>query len=247
MNSQKQYPNDKLQKSSIIFLQLGLILAMLFVYGVLESEFQQKQLADFTVKEVEIETIPYPPIVNLPDKKKTVVEKIKPKKKKISLEEIKKIKDKGSNIETVLDSVIDIDKEKLNHLIDGLPDFTQPTEEKPEPFILIENAPVFPGCEGLNKKENKICFTKKIAKFVNKKFNTSLAEELGLQGKQRIHVQFVIDKNGTVTDIKTQAPHKRLEKEAKRIIEKLPQMTPGMQRKRPVPVKYSLPINFQVY
>jgi protein TonB len=35
-------------------------------------------------------------------------------------------------------------------------------------------------------------------------------------------------------------------KEAKRIMNKLPQFTPGKQRRKPVKVKYTLPITFHV-
>ena len=74
-----------------------------------------------------------------------------------------------------------------------------------------------------------------------------LANELGLTpGKQRINVMFKIDKTGNITDIQARAPHKRLEAEAIRVVSLLPQMTPGKQRGRAVPVKYSLPITFLV-
>jgi len=41
-------------------------------------------------------------------------------------------------------------------------------------------------------------------------------------------------------------PHARLEKEAIRVVELLPDMTPGKQRGRPVGVKYTLPITLVV-
>ncbi|OMP31366.1 energy transducer TonB [Mangrovimonas sp. DI 80] len=115
------------------------------------------------------------------------------------------------------------------------------------PFAVIENVPVFPGCEkekGNNAK--KACMSEKISQFVNKKFNTDLASELGLSGRQRINVIFKIDKNGEITNIMARAPHPGLEKEAKRVIGMLPKMKPGMQRGKAVTVPYSLPILFQV-
>ena len=41
-------------------------------------------------------------------------------------------------------------------------------------------------------------------------------------------------------------PDKNLEKEAQRIISKLPKMTPGKQRGRPVRVPFSIPITFRL-
>ena len=82
--------------------------------------------------------------------------------------------------------------------------------------------------------------------FVNKKFNTDLAGDLGLTGRQRINVIFKIDKTGNIVGIQARAPHPGLEKEAKRVIGLLPKMKPGKQRGKAVTVPYSLPILFQV-
>lgn len=114
------------------------------------------------------------------------------------------------------------------------------------PFSVIENVPVFPGCEKGNNSQKRDCMSKKISQFVNKKFNTELASDLGLTGRQRINVIFKIDKTGTVVGIRARAPHPGLEKEAKRVISQLPKMKPGRQRGKPVNVPYSLPIIFQV-
>ncbi len=86
----------------------------------------------------------------------------------------------------------------------------------------------------------------KINKFVQKKFNTDLAGDLGLTGRQRINVIFKIDKHGNVVGVRSRAPHPRLEKEAARVINLLPKMKPGKQRGKAVTVSYSLPIIFQV-
>jgi len=116
------------------------------------------------------------------------------------------------------------------------------------PFSVIENVPVFPGCE--KKKGNaakKKCMSEKVSKFVNKKFNTELASDLGLpSGKKRIFVSFKIDKNGNIVSVGARGPHPGLEKEAKRVISLLPKMKPGKQRGKAVIVPYSLPIVFAV-
>ena len=115
------------------------------------------------------------------------------------------------------------------------------------PFSVIENVPVFPGCEKKKgNNEKKKCMSEKIAKFVNKKFNTDLAGDLGLSGRQRISVFFKIDKVGNIVNVGARAPHPGLEKEAKRVISLLPKMKPGKQRGKAVTVPYSLPILFQV-
>ena len=119
-------------------------------------------------------------------------------------------------------------------------------EDVEVPFAVIENVPVFPGCERGNNEKKRKCMSEKISKFVQRKFNTDLAGDLGLTGRQRISVIFKIDKSGNVTGVRARAPHPRLEKEAQRVINLLPKMQPGKQRGKAVIVPYSLPIIFQV-
>ena len=119
-------------------------------------------------------------------------------------------------------------------------------EDVEVPFSVIENVPEYPGCEKGSNTEKRKCMSAKIAKFVQRKFNTDLAGDLGLSGKQRINVIFKIDKNGNVTGVRSRAPHPRLEKEAARVINLLPKMKPGRQRGKAVVVPYSLPITFKV-
>jgi hypothetical protein len=115
------------------------------------------------------------------------------------------------------------------------------------PFSVVEEAPIFPGCENLgSEKDSKKCSTENISKFVQKNFNVKLAGDLGLIGKQRISVIFKIDTLGNVVGIRSRAPHPNLEEEAKRVIGLLPKMIPGKQKGKKVIVPYSLPIIFEV-
>ena len=102
------------------------------------------------------------------------------------------------------------------------------------------------GCDKGNNEARRKCMSQKITKFVQRKFNTKLAGNLGLSGRQRISVIFKIDKNGDVVGVRARAPHPRLVKEATRVVNLLPKMKPGMQLGKAVVVPYSLPIIFQV-
>ncbi len=115
------------------------------------------------------------------------------------------------------------------------------------PFAVIENVPIYPGCEKEpTNAAKKNCMSSKISAFVNKEFNTELAGDLGLEGRQRINVVFKIDKNGNVVEVQARAPHPRLEKEATDVVKSLPKMIPGKQRGKAVGVLYSLPIIFDI-
>ena len=113
------------------------------------------------------------------------------------------------------------------------------------PFAVIEDVPIFPGCERVKKSKRRECFQEKMNKHIRKNFRyPEIAQEMGIQG--RVYVNFIIGKNGEITNIRMRGPDKNLEKEAQRIISKLPTMTPGAQRGRPVRVPFSIPITFRL-
>ena len=115
------------------------------------------------------------------------------------------------------------------------------------PFSVIEEVPLFPGCEGLSSnEERKECMSKKISQFVNENFDTGLPKDLGLKGTNRVYVQFKINKNGDVVNVQARAPHPDLQVEGERVISQLPQMQPGKQDGEQVGVLYSLPITFHI-
>ena len=115
------------------------------------------------------------------------------------------------------------------------------------PFPKVEKVPTYPGCENLSNEEAKKCMSEKITKLISQKFNVDIANNLGLEtGKKRISVQFKIDKNGDVVDIKARAPHPILEKEAIRVMGIIPSMQAGEQQGKKVTVRYNLPIVFNV-
>src|SRR5690554_3157254 len=113
------------------------------------------------------------------------------------------------------------------------------------PYSVIEKVPTYPGCSGDNETIRK-CMSSKIAESINSNFNTSIANDLNISGRQRIVVQFKIDKTGIVTDVRARAKHPELEAEAIRVVNLLPQMNPGEQKGEKVGVLYSLPIVFDV-
>ncbi|MFV8270806.1 energy transducer TonB [Flavobacterium sp. GT2N3] len=94
----------------------------------------------------------------------------------------------------------------------------------------IEVKPDFPG--GINK----------FYKFVGDNYQTP--EEDGLKGK--VYVTFVVEKDGSLTDIKViRDIGYGTGKEAIRVLKKSPRWSPGVQNGKPVRVLYSLPITIQ--
>jgi len=254
MNKQKQTPVANLQKSSVIFMQLGLILALFVVYVALEHRSFYKVAIFEPVDQTDEPQTVYNTIFEIEKKK---VKKLKQKK---VLKKTTKVQKVTSDIKIVDDNTKTVEEKLFTSEIDpndavdksitssNIDEVYEPEGDPNEviKFISVEIIPTFPGCTGTNE-EKTACFNKKMKKHVNRKFNIDLAQELGLSpGNKRINVEFVIDKTGEIVDLKIRAPHKRLEKEAKRIINLLPIMIPGKQRNKNVNVRYRLPISFNV-
>jgi periplasmic protein TonB len=115
--------------------------------------------------------------------------------------------------------------------------------EEDVPFTIIESVPMFPGCE--NTADKRACFQEKIQQHIVKNFRyPEAAQDAGIQGK--VFVSFVIEKNGSISIANMRGPSPILEKEAKRIMEKMPVLTPGKQRGKPVRMTMSIPITFKL-
>ena len=113
------------------------------------------------------------------------------------------------------------------------------------PFAVIEDVPIFPGCESVSKSERRACFQDKINQHIRRNFRyPDIAQEMGIQG--RVYVNFIIAKDGSITNIRMRGPDKNLENEAQRIISRLPRMTPGKQRGKAVNARFTLPIKFRI-
>lgn len=91
------------------------------------------------------------------------------------------------------------------------------------------------------------CFYEEMEKHVKKHLKYP-EEARNKKIENKVSVHFEIDKNGRVTNIQArgkQTEFKSLfEEEAKRIISLLPDFIPATQRKKPVVVKYAIPIIF---
>ncbi|MDG2193422.1 MAG: energy transducer TonB [Polaribacter sp.] len=249
MKQLKKRPTKQLEKYSTVIMQLSLVLVLFIVFQVFEHKTEQKPTNIIGFEPYVLE--PYLVDEPLSFVKEKEVKKIMKSQKVtyiIDLDNFKKNEDKIK--ETLLKEKLPTDeviKNEINEAFNSMIPVDTPVLVDYSLFISVEKAPVFKGCEGLAKTENKKCFAKKIQKFVITKFNADLAQELGLRsGKHKMYAQFIIDKKGNVVDVQVKAPHKRLKKEVTNIVKKLPKFTPGMMQEIPVNVKFTLPITFYV-
>jgi TonB family protein len=101
-------------------------------------------------------------------------------------------------------------------------------------FFIVEEMPEFPGGE------------EELRKFIadNIKYPEE-AEQKNIQGK--VYVQFVINREGNVEDVKlAKGVDPLLDEAAMNIVKSMPQWKPGKQRGQYVKVSFTIPINFQL-
>ncbi|MGB5668484.1 MAG: energy transducer TonB [Maribacter sp.] len=236
----KKNPRADLNRDSGLFFVIGLALVLFITWRALEFKsydtlkqvvIEHQVVSDLNEEVPITETIKTPP----PPAPPTAPEIIEVVEDVAEIEETV-IQSTEINQETVIDApVIDVDDVEVG----------EEEEEISVPFAVIEDIPVFPGCEQGTKEEKRACFQQKIQEHIAKNFRyPDIALEMGIQGK--VYVQFVIDTDGRISQIRTRGPDKLLEAEALRIIAALPRMVPGKQRGRAVKVPYSIPINFKL-
>lgn len=235
----KKNPKANVGRNSNLYFAVGLNVMLVLTYLGLEHKTYETEATKIDIlmlddqfdEDIPITTINIPP---------------PPPPKPIITEAITIVEDVEDVEETVIESTEigqdDIIEERVVDVDDvGVEEVEEDIEV---PFAVIEKVPRFPGCKG-NNKQLKACFQEKMQEHLLKNFRyPDAAAELNIQGK--VFVFFLIDKNGVVTKIKSRGPDQLLEKEAERIIGKLPKMEPGKQRNKPVGVPYSIPINFKL-
>tara|TARA_X000000368_G_scaffold202461_1_gene159823 strand:+ start:1634 stop:2338 length:705 start_codon:yes stop_codon:yes gene_type:complete len=230
----KKNPKVDLNKNSSLYFVIGLSLVLLITWRVIEWK-TYKNVYDYEALIVDDDD----------DEDVPITEQLKtppppPPPPPPAPEIIEVIEDEEEIEETVIEST-ETDEEEIIEVVEVIEEW----EDIDVPFAVIEDVPIFPGCERVNKSERRNCFQEQMNKHIKRNFRyPEIAQEMGIQG--RVYVNFIIAKNGNITNIRMRGPDKNLEKEAERIIGKLPRMTPGKQRGRPVRVPFSIPITFRL-
>jgi protein TonB len=230
----KKNPEADLNKNRNLYFVIGLTLVLGVTWGAVEYKSYERKIdltnGDMLVDDEEdvpiteqLKTPPPPPPPPPP-----------------APEVIEIVEDEEEVEETVIEST-ESDEEMVIEDIVVEDDF----DDIDVPFAVIEDVPIFPGCESVAKSQRRACFQEQMNNHIRKNFRyPDIAQEMGIQG--RVYVNFIISTDGTITNIRMRGPDKNLENEAARIIGRLPQMTPGRQRGRPVRVPFSIPITFRL-
>ena len=211
----KKNPKVDLEKKRSLYLQIGFIIALLLVYAAFEYKNYDK--SSYNLGDL-----------NLDDLEEEIIpitkQEQKPPPPPPPPPEIIEIVEDEVEIEEELEiEDTESDEDEIIEIEE---------EDDDEFFMVVENMPEFPGGDlGLMKYIQK-----------NVKY-PPIAKEYNITGK--VYVQFIVDKSGTVTNVKVvRGVDKNLDAEAVRVVKSLPKYKPGKQRGKPVRVMFTIPITF---
>ena len=193
-----------------------------------DSEVAEKKIVDVDLALIEEEKKvepPPPPVEPPPPPKIEMVEFT-------ALEAVDKPVEEPPPTQENLDSTVASTVTQQGQKVEEPP----PVVESDETFLFaaVEEKPSFPGGEE--------AFYKYLGK--NLKFPDMEAEQ-GIKGT--VWVEFVVDRNGGITETAVARPvSPGLDKEALRVVKAMPNWNPGKQNGRPVKVRYTIPIKFSL-
>ena len=220
----KKHPKADLDKKTGMFFNIGLAISLALVITAFEWPFYDDSgLVDLGQVNDDFEDIMEIPPTEQPP----------PPPPKVQLPKIIEIPDE-EEIEEEIDVDLDVEITEETVIEDIVFDEAPEEEVADEIFDIVEDQPTPPGgMPGFYK------YVARNIKYPNQ------ARRMGIEG--RVFVQFVVDKDGTLTDVKAiKGIGAGCDEEAVRILKNAPKWKPGKQRGRPVKVRMILPITFKL-
>lgn len=221
----KKNPNASLEDKKFTYVLLGFVFVLSVCYVALEwteKEVTKYEVADTEFafeEEIEIQQTSQDVTPPPPPPPVQEVEVLNVVEDDVETEEININTEDDKNTEVVIQAPVEIKEEE---------------EEDNVVFVIVENKPEFPGGDAA------------MMKYLSENIKYPvIAQENGIQG--RVICQFVVNKDGSIVDINVvRSVDPSLDKEAIRVIKSMPKWKPGMQRGKPVRVKFTLPVSFRL-
>lgn len=220
----KKTEKADLTKKSNFFFSIGLLVTMALVVMAFEWKQYDESIMDLAGKRTDIfdETMEVPPTEQPPPPAPVIQQPVV-----VEVPDEEEIKE---DIKVNLDVEV-TDQTKIEAIVVQA---EEPKEESDEIFTVVE--------ESAAPKGGMQAFYKYVAEKVK---YPAQARRMGIEG--RVFVEFVIGKDGTLSDVKAiKGIGAGCDEEAVRIVQSAPPWSPGKQRGKPVKQRYTLPIIFKL-
>ena len=223
---EKKSPKANLENKKLMFMQIGMIIALLVAWLAFEHKSYDKREIDPSLLNREV-------VID-----EEMVEITKQEEQKPQPMEMPK---QTTQLEIVQDDV-EVDDIDINADVDQSEVIEEyvPVEVEEEEvveqeiFKIVEEMPSYPGGE------------QKLMEYVAKNIKyPQIARETGIQG--RVYVNFVVEPDGSVSNVSVlRGIGGGCDEEAMRVVKNMPKWKPGKQRGKAVRVQYMLPVNFKL-
>ncbi|WP_421875222.1 energy transducer TonB [Marinoscillum sp.] len=220
----KKNPKVDLARKSGMFMNIGFSVSLLLCIVAFEwRTYDQSDIVDLGQVQDDFEDIMEIPPTEQPP----------PPPPKIQLPEIIEVPDE-EEIEEEIEVELDVEVTEETVIEDIVFEEAPEEEVVEEVFTIVEDQPEFPG--------GMAAFYKYVGDNMD---YPSQARRMGIEG--RVYVQFVVDKDGTVTEVTSvKGIGAGCDEEAERVLREAPKFKPGKQRGRAVKVRMVLPIIFKL-
>ena len=226
----KKSEKANLENKKLLFLEVGLILALAAVFVAFEWQTEEQQIIELedTTQVIEVEEViatqtETPPPPPSAPKMPVLSDQIDIVDDEIVVDDnmFLNLEDDVNMGVEIMDYVENVEEEVI--------------EEEAIPFQLVEEKPSFMGGDA-----------NEFSKWVNQRLvYPEIAKENGVQG--RVTLQFTVESDGRVTNVKVlRGVDSSLDQEAVRVVSSSPRSPPGKQRDRAVRVTYTFPVIFQL-
>ncbi len=219
-----------LENKRLLFTEIGLVAALLVVWGAFEYTSKEKKVADLGGNEQVVEVEDMVPITQETPPPPEQAPKIPILSDQID------IVDDDIKVDDNLFQNLEDDANMGVEIMDYVEEVQEEVVQEEEiPFQLVEEKPTFQGGDA-----------NEFSKWVNKNLvYPDIAKENGVQG--RVLLQFTVNTDGSVSNVKVlRGVDSSLDKEAVRVVSQSPKWKPGKQRDRAVKVTYTFPVFFQL-
>lgn len=219
----RKTPKADLENKKGYFFEIGMIIALLLVFGAFSLKSYNKQ----TVNKLQVAVDDAPEEI-IPITEQKVKPPPPPPPRQVT--QIKIVED---NVDVEDDLDLDVEADDNTEFQEYIPPEEDDEEvEEKTIFQVVENMPEFPG--GRAKLMQYLATHIKYPPY---------AKEAGIQG--RVFINFVVEKDGSITAVKVlRGIGGGCDEEAVRVVKSMPKWKPGMQRGKPVRVSFNLPVKF---
>jgi periplasmic protein TonB len=239
--------DQKRSENSSLYFQIGLVLSLILTYLFIEIEIQSVSTDSLAPNRIVDISEVYTQKFTI--EKPVVLEPVVQSKPKF-VNSFKPVAQTNPEDNEPVEMLTPISEPTTDNPTDDPIETAPVTIITPKPDFFergaVEESPTFMACANLKGVQRDICFNEQLKKFLmsNLKY-PGKALDNGIEGS--IAVQFIIDKNGNITSVKSlNSNNKDLENEALRVVSKLPKMKPGRQGNENVSVRYTVPISFKI-